>query len=170
MKDYTALINSHDRHFLNEVCTRIADIDYETVIVYPGDYDDMVEAKAQARSSLEMANSAKQRKISQLQDFVQRFRAGSRASQVKSREKQLEKERNALANLKRSNIARPFIRFDLSRPSGKQALAVDGLSKQFEDGIICDTFISTSSAERRLHWSGETASANDSSPPDAASP
>ena len=142
LKDYTGalIVISHDRHFLNEVCTRIADIDYETVIVYPGDYDDMVEAKAQARSSLEMANSAKQRKISQLQDFVQRFRAGSRASQVKSREKQLEKERNALANLKRSNIARPFIRFDLSRPSGKQALAVDGLSKQFEDGIICDDF------------------------------
>ena len=69
---------SHDRHFLNEVCTKIADIDYETIIIYPGNYDDMVDAKAQARSSLEMVNAAKSRKISQLQDFVQCFRAGSR--------------------------------------------------------------------------------------------
>ncbi|MCA9546141.1 MAG: ATP-binding cassette domain-containing protein, partial [Myxococcales bacterium] len=134
------VVISHDRHFLNEVCTKIADIDYETIIVYNGNYDDMVEAKANARSALEMANSAKQQKISQLQDFVQRFRAGSRASQVKSREKQLEKERTALANLKRSNIQRPFIRFELKRPSGKQVLGVDGLCKQFEHQVIVDDF------------------------------
>ena len=140
--DYTGalIVISHDRHFLNEVCTKIADIDYETIIIYPGNYDDMVDAKAQARSSLEMVNAAKSRKISQLQDFVQRFRAGSRASQVKSREKQLDKERNALANLKRSNIQRPFIRFDVKRPSGKQVLTVNGLSKQFEDAMICEDF------------------------------
>ena len=134
------MVISHDRHFLNEVCTRVADIDYETIIIYPGNCDDMVEAKAQARSSLEMANAAKQKKVSQLQDFVQRFRAGSRASQVKSREKQLEKEQQALANLKRSNIARPFIRFELARPSGKQALSVENLSKQYEHCVICDDF------------------------------
>ncbi|MCB9535951.1 MAG: ATP-binding cassette domain-containing protein [Myxococcales bacterium] len=142
LEEYTGVlvVISHDRHFLNSVCTRIADIDYETIIVYPGNYDDMVEAKAQARSSLEMANSAKQKKISQLQDFVQRFRAGSRASQVKSREKQLDREREALANLKRSNIARPFIRFEIKRPSGKQVLAVDGLTKMFEHCTIVDDF------------------------------
>lgn len=142
LKDFTGVmvVISHDRHFLNEVCTKIADIDYETIIIYPGDYDDMVEAKAKARSSLEMANAAKQQRIGALQDFVQRFRAGSRASQVKSREKQLQKEKTALANLKRSNIARPFIRFDIKRPSGKQVLAVDGLSKQFEHTRICDDF------------------------------
>ena len=140
--DFTGVlvVISHDRHFLNSVCTRIADIDYETIIVYPGNYDDMVETKAQARSSLEMANSAKQKKISQLQDFVQRFRAGSRASQVKSREKQLDRERIALANLKRSNIARPFIRFEIRRPSGKQVLAVDGLTKVFEHCKIVEDF------------------------------
>jgi ATPase subunit of ABC transporter with duplicated ATPase domains len=132
------VVISHDRHFLNAVCTKIADIDYETIIVYPGNYDDMVSAKAQARSSLEMANSAKSRKIEQLQDFVQRFRAGSRASQVKSREKHLEREMKALADLKRSNIARPFIRFDVGRPSGKQVLKTDSLSKQFEHTMICE--------------------------------
>ena len=136
--DGALVVISHDRHFLNAVCTKIADIDYETIIVYPGNYDDMVSAKAQARSSLEMANAARNKKIDQLQDFVQRFRAGSRASQVKSREKHLEREKRALADLKRSNIARPFIRVDVGRPSGKQVLNVDGLSKQFEHIVICD--------------------------------
>lgn len=134
------VVISHDRHFLNAVCTKIADIDYETIIIYPGNYDDMVEAKAKARSALEMANAAKKQKISQLQEFVQRFRAGSRASQVKSREKSLDRERKALADLKRSNIARPFIRFDLGRPSGKQVLALEGISKQFEHQVIVDEF------------------------------
>ena len=134
------VVISHDRHFLNAVCTKIADIDYETIIIYPGNYDDMVEAKAKARGSLEMVNAAKQQKIAQLQDFVQRFRAGSRASQVKSREKSLSREKQALADLKRSNIARPFIRFDIARPSGKQVLSIEGLSKQFEHQVIVDDF------------------------------
>jgi ATPase subunit of ABC transporter with duplicated ATPase domains len=134
------VVISHDRHFLNEVCTKIADIDYETIIVYNGNYDDMVSAKAQARGSLELANEARQKRISNLQEFVQRFRAGSRASQVKSREKQLGREQQALNDLKRSNIARPFIRFELKRPSGKQVLNVEGLSKRFGDTTICDGF------------------------------
>ena len=142
LQEYTGalVVISHDRHFLNEVCTKIADIDYETVIVYPGNYDDMVKAKAEARSALEMANSAKSQKIEQLQDFVQRFRAGSRASQVKSREKQLERERKALADPKRSNIQRPFIRFEIERPSGKQVLAMEHVDKRFENAMICDDF------------------------------
>jgi ATPase subunit of ABC transporter with duplicated ATPase domains len=142
LEDFTGalVVISHDRHFLNEVCTKIADIDYETIIIYNGSYDDMVSAKAEARGSLELANSAKQKKIAQLQEFVQRFRAGSRASQVKSREKQLGREQKALADLKRSNIARPFIRFELKRPSGKQVLNVEGLTKRFDDTTIVDHF------------------------------
>ncbi len=143
LHDYSGVlvVISHDRHFLNAVCTRIADIDYETVIVYPGNYDDMVEAKAEARSSLELANSARQKRIESLQEFVQRFRAGSRASQVKSREKSLQREKKALADLKRSNIQRPFIRFEQARPSGRQVLTVTALSKSFDDDIeICDGF------------------------------
>ncbi|MEE2644427.1 MAG: ATP-binding cassette domain-containing protein [Myxococcota bacterium] len=131
------VVISHDRHFLNEVATKIADIDYETIIVYPGNYDDMVEAKASARGALELSNAAKMQRITQLQDFVQRFRAGSRASQVKSRERLLVKEKEALSNLKRSNIARPFIRFEQSRQSGKQVLEVKGLNKRFEEAEIC---------------------------------
>jgi ATPase subunit of ABC transporter with duplicated ATPase domains len=134
------IVISHDRHFLNEVCTKIADIDYETIIVYPGNYDDMVSLKAESRGSLELQNAAKQKKIQDLQEFVQRFRAGSRASQVKSREKQLERERKALSDLKRSNIQRPFIRFVQKRPSGKNVLNVDNLSKRFEHMVICEDF------------------------------
>jgi ATPase subunit of ABC transporter with duplicated ATPase domains len=142
LQDYRGalIVISHDRLFLNNVATKIADIDYDTIIVYPGNYDDMVETKANARSSLEMVNSAKQQRISQLQDFVQRFRAGSRASQVKSREKQLSRERDALANLKRSNIARPFIRFEQARHSGKQVLELRGVSKEFEEGPLFERF------------------------------
>lgn len=134
------VVISHDRHFLNEVCTKIADIDYETIIVYNGNYDDMVSAKAEARTSLELANAAREKKIGDLQEFVQRFRAGSRASQVKSREKQLSRERQALSDLKRSNIARPFIRFDQARPSGKNVLNVINLGKEFEGKRICKDF------------------------------
>jgi ATPase subunit of ABC transporter with duplicated ATPase domains len=142
LQDFTGalVVISHDRHFLNEVCTRIADIDYETIIVYNGNYDDMVGAKAEARGSLELHNSARQKRIGALQEFVQRFRAGSRASQVKSREKQLGRENQALHDLKRSNIARPFIRFELKRPSGKQVLNVEALSKSFGDTHIVSGF------------------------------
>lgn len=134
------VVISHDRHFLNEVCTRIADIDFETIIVYNGNYDDMVTAKAESRGSLELANAARQKKVSALQEFVQRFRAGSRASQVKSRERLLEREKQALADLKRSNIQRPFIRFDQARQSGKNVLNVKSLSKSFGDVRICSNF------------------------------
>jgi ATPase subunit of ABC transporter with duplicated ATPase domains len=137
------IVISHDRHFLNEVTTKIADIDYETIIVYPGNYDDMVEAKAEARSSLELAAAARGKKIADLQEFVQRFRAGSRASQVKSRERALEREKKLLTDLKRSNIQRPFIRFDQKRPSGRQVLSMERIAKSYGPVTICENFTFT---------------------------
>jgi len=134
--DGALIVISHDRHFLNSVCTKIADIDYETIILYPGDYDEMVEAKAEARSSAELANATGQKKIESLQEFVQRFRSGSRASQARSRERRLEREKKALVDLKRSNIKRPFIRFEQNRASGRQVLNVQGLGKRFGQQII----------------------------------
>ena len=127
--DGTLVVISHDRHFLNRICTHVADIDYETIILYPGDYDDMVMAKSQVRGRVESENADKRKKIAQLQDFVARFHAGTRASQVQSRVKQIEKLQ--LTELRRSNIERPFIRFEQKRPSGKQALTVEGLSKAY---------------------------------------
>ncbi|HUK65329.1 MAG TPA: ATP-binding cassette domain-containing protein [Anaeromyxobacteraceae bacterium] len=120
---------SHDRHFLNAICTHIADIDYETIITYTGAYDDMVRQKGQVRSRVETENAEKQKKIAQLQDFVARFHAGTRASQVQSRIRAMEKLK--LEDLKRSNIAAPFIKFEVGRPSGKQTLTVEGISKSY---------------------------------------
>ncbi len=129
---------SHDRHFLNEICTHIADIDYNTIIVYTGGYDDMVMQKSQVRSRIESENTEKQKKIAQLQDFVARFSAGTRASQVQSRKKQIEKLQ--LSDLKRSNIERPFIIFQQKRPSGRQTCTIEGLTKKWPDRTVCENF------------------------------
>src|SRR5207237_8023358 len=121
----------HDRHFLNNVCTHIADIDYETIITYTGGYDDMVMAKTQIRSTIESENAQREKKIAQLNDFIARFGAGTRASQVTSRRK--EGERLQTTALARSNIQRPYIRFTMKRPSGKLAVEFEGVSKSFGD-------------------------------------
>jgi len=132
------VVISHDRRFLNNVCTHIADIDYEAIITYAGNYDDMVEAKVAVRSRVESQNAEKQKKIAQLQDFVARFHAGTRASQVQSRIKQIDKLK--MEELKRSNIARPFIRFEQKRPSGRQTLTVEGLCKGYGDKRLFDRY------------------------------
>jgi ATPase subunit of ABC transporter with duplicated ATPase domains len=125
----TLIVISHDRHFLNAVCTHIADIDYDTIINYPGGYDDMVEHKMQARQRIENENKDKGKKIAQLQEFVSRFAAGQRSSQVQSRRKEI--ARLAPTELKKSNIQRPYIRFDQRKPSGRDVVTVAGLSKSF---------------------------------------
>src|SRR6185312_6822231 len=106
----TVITISHDRYFLNSVCTHIADIDYETIITYTGGYDDMVLQKTQIRSRLESENAQREKKISQLNEFIARFSAGTRSSQVMSRKKEV--ERLQTSELARSNIQRPYIRFD----------------------------------------------------------
>lgn len=134
LKEYqgTLVVISHDRHFMNAVATHIADIDYETIITYTGNYDDMVLQKSQVRSRVEGENADKQKKIEQLKDFVARFGAGTRASQVQSRKKEIEKL--AVTDLKRSNIERPYIRFEIGgRPSGKQVFRVEGMTKTFRE-------------------------------------
>jgi ATPase subunit of ABC transporter with duplicated ATPase domains len=140
LKNYEGVLItiSHDRHFLNEICTHIADIDYETIITYPGVYDDMVITKSQVRSRVEQENNERKKKIDQLQDFVSRFSAGTRASQVQSRKRQIDKL--ALTDLKKSNIERPYIFLQQARPSGKQTLTVEGLSKKFPGVTICEKF------------------------------
>src|SRR5205807_6442685 len=106
--DGTLIVISHDRHFLNRVCTHIADIDYQTIITYTGGYDDMVMAKTQIRATIESDNEQREKKIAQLNDFIARFGAGTRASQVTSRRKEV--ERLQTTELARSNIQRPYIK------------------------------------------------------------
>jgi ATPase subunit of ABC transporter with duplicated ATPase domains len=126
----TLITISHDRHFLNSVCTHIADIDYETIIVYNGGYDDMVEQKTAVRSRIESQNEQREKKIAQLNDFIARFSAGTRSSQVNSRKKEV--ERLATTELARSNIQRPYIRFEQARPSGKHILEIENVCKSYE--------------------------------------
>src|SRR6202041_81849 len=134
----TLITISHDRHFLNSVCTHIADIDYQTIITYTGGYDDMVLAKTQIRSRLESENAQREKKIAQLNEFIARFSAGTRSSQVTSRKKEV--ERLQTTDLARSNIARPYIRFDQNRPSGKYVVDIEGLTKSYGDLTVVDDF------------------------------
>ena len=134
----TLITISHDRHFLNSVCTHIADIDYETIITYTGGYDDMVMAKTQIRSRLESQNDQREKKIAQLNEFIARFSAGTRSSQVTSRKKEV--ERLQTTELARSNIQRPYIRFDMLRPSGKHILEIEKLNKSYGDLEVIKDF------------------------------
>ena len=125
----TVITISHDRYFLNAICTNIADIDYETIITYNGGYDDMVLQKTSVRSRIESQNEQREKKIAQLNDFIARFSAGTRSSQVNSRKKEV--ERLATTELARSNIQRPYIRFDMLRPSGKHVLEFERVNKSY---------------------------------------
>ena len=136
--DGVLIVISHDRHFLNSVCTHIADIDYETIITYTGGYDDMVVAKTQVRSQIEAQNAQREKKIAQLNEFIARFAAGTRSSQVQSWRKEV--ERLQVTELARSNIQRPFIKFEQKRPSGKHILEVEGLSKAYEENHVLKEF------------------------------
>ena len=132
------LVISHDRHFLNGVCTHIADIDYETIITYTGNYDDMVVAKTQIRSQIEGQNAQREKKIAQLNEFIARFSAGTRSSQVQSRRKEV--ERLQVTELAKSNIQRPFLKFEQKRPSGKHILELEGVTKSYGDTPVIRNF------------------------------
>ena len=136
--DGTLIVISHDRHFLNGVCTHTADIDYQTIITYTGGYDDMVMAKTQIRSRVESDNAQREKKIAQLNDFIARFSAGTRSSQVQSRRKEV--ERLQTTDLARSNIQRPYIKFTMARPSGRFAIEFADVAKGFGGHPVIDGF------------------------------
>jgi ATPase subunit of ABC transporter with duplicated ATPase domains len=136
--DGVVIVISHDRHFLNSVCTHIADIDYETIITYTGSYDEMVMAKTQIRSQIEGQNAQREKKIDQLNEFIARFSAGTRSSQVQSRRKEV--ERLQVTELAKSNIQRPFLRFEQKRASGKHILELQDVSKSYGESEIIRSF------------------------------
>ncbi|MGB0034545.1 MAG: ATP-binding cassette domain-containing protein [Candidatus Acidiferrales bacterium] len=123
------IVISHDRHFLNDVSTHTADIDYQTVIMYNGGYDDMVVAKTAIRSRIESENAQREKKIAQLNDFIARFSAGTRSAQATSRKKEV--ERLQTSELAKSNIQRPFIRFQMKRASGRHPLEFKSVAKSY---------------------------------------
>jgi len=132
------IVISHDRHFLNSVCMHTADIDYQTIIMYPGGYDDMVLAKTQIRARMEADNAVREKKIAQLNEFIARFSAGTRSAQATSRKKEV--ERLQTSELARSNIQRPYIRFQTEAPSGRVPLEVKRLAKSYGDLKVFDHF------------------------------
>src|SRR5690349_22886083 len=132
------IVISHDRHFLNEVCTHIADIDYESVITYVGGYDDMVLAKTSVRARIESENAQREKKIAQLQEFIARFSAGTRSAQATSRKKEV--ERLQLTVLAKSNIQRPYIRFEMKRNSGRHPMEIRSIEKSYAELKVIPRF------------------------------
>ncbi|EKE83676.1 ABC-F family ATPase [Idiomarina xiamenensis] len=138
----TMIIISHDRHFLNTVCTHIADIDYGELRVYPGNYDDFMFAATQAREQLLNENAKKKEKIAELQSFVSRFSANaSKAKQATSRQKQMEKIQ--LDEVKASSRVNPYIRFTQDKKLYRLALEVEQLHKSFADHDVLKGLSST---------------------------
>ena len=132
------IVISHDRHFLNSVCTHTADIDYETIIMYNGGYDDMVVAKTQIRARIETENAQREKKIAQLNEFIARFSAGTRSAQATSRKKEV--ERLQTSELARSNIQRPYIKFDMKRNSGRHPLEIKSVEKSYGELKVIPRF------------------------------
>ena len=129
-RDCTMIIISHDRHFLNSVCTHMADLDYGELRVYPGNYDDYMIAVTEVRERLLSGNAKKKAQIAELQTFVSRFSANaSKAKQATSRAKQLDKIK--LDEVKPSSRVNPFIRFDQVKKLHRLAVEVLGLSKGY---------------------------------------
>jgi len=131
-RNSTMIIISHDRHFLNSVCTHMADLDYGEIRVYPGNYDDYMIASTQIRERMHADNAKKKAKIAELQTFVSRFSANaSKAKQATSRAKQIDKIQ--LDEIKPSSRVSPYIRFNQEKKLFRLALELEGLSKGFEE-------------------------------------
>jgi ATPase subunit of ABC transporter with duplicated ATPase domains len=128
INDYSAtmIIISHDRHFLNQVCTHIADLDFQKLTIYPGNYDDFMLASVQARARVEASNAKAKDRISDLQEFVRRFSANaSKSRQATSRKRQLEKIK--LEDIKPSSRQNPYIRFEQAKKLYRSAFTVEKL-------------------------------------------
>jgi ATPase subunit of ABC transporter with duplicated ATPase domains len=130
-RNSTMIIISHDRHFLNRVCTHMADLDYGELRVYPGNYDEYMTAASQAREQLYADNARKKAQIAELQTFVSRFSANaSKARQATSRARQIEKIK--LEDIKPSSRVNPFIRFEQDRKLYRLALEVKHLAQGYD--------------------------------------
>ncbi|MEW9899694.1 ABC-F family ATPase [Chitinivorax sp. PXF-14] len=140
-RESTIIIISHDRHFLNEVCTHVADLDYNTIRVYPGNYDDYMEASLQARERQQSANARAKERISELNAFAARFAANkSKARQATSRLKLADKIKSEMVEVKPSSRQNPFIRFDLEDKQRlhRQAFEMDNVSNGFDTMLFKD--------------------------------
>jgi ATPase subunit of ABC transporter with duplicated ATPase domains len=150
----TMIIVSHDRHFLNAVCTHMADIDYGELRVYPGNYDDFMIASTQVRERLQSINAKKSAEIAELKHFVSRFSANaSKAKQATSRARRIEKIK--LEDIKPSSRVSPYIRFKQEKKLHRQALVIDKLGHGFEEEPLFENSSLILEAGARLAVIGE---------------
>ena len=150
----TMVIISHDRHFLNSVCTHMADLDYGKLQLFPGNYDEYMTAATQARDRMYADNAKKKVKMAELQAFVSRFSANaSKARQATSRARQLEKIE--LEDIKPSSRVSPFIRFEQEKPLRRIAVEATGISKGFDDVPLFENLDLTIEAGTRLAILGQ---------------
>lgn len=146
-RNSTIIIISHDRHFLNSVCTHMADLDYGELRVYPGNYDDYMLASTQAREKLVHENAKKKAQIADLQAFVSRFSANaSKAKQATSRARQIDKIK--LEDIKPSSRVSPYIRFTQNKKLHRQAVTVEQLTKAFDKPLFTDFSMQIEAGER----------------------
>ncbi len=143
----TMIIISHDRHFLNSVCTHMADLDYGELRLYPGNYDEYMTAATQARERLLADNAKKKAQIAELQSFVSRFSANaSKARQATSRAKQIEKIK--LEEVKPSSRVNPYIRFEQEKKLFRNAVEIENLSKGYDAPLFSDLNMMVEVGER----------------------
>ena len=148
-RNSTMIIISHDRHFLNSVCTHMADLDYGELRLFPGNYDEYMTAATQSREQLLSDNAKKKAQIAELQTFVSRFSANaSKAKQATSRAKQIDKIQ--LAEVKPSSRVSPFIRFEQTKKLHRQAVVVEKMAKAFDDKVLFKNFDITVEAGERV--------------------
>ncbi|PAU86965.1 ABC-F family ATPase [Pseudomonas sp. WN033] len=134
-RNSTMIIISHDRHFLNSVCTHMADLDYGELRLFPGNYDEYMTASTQARERLLSDNAKKKAQIAELQQFVSRFSANaSKAKQATSRAKQIDKIQ--LEEVKPSSRVSPFIRFEQFKKLHRQAVTLENVSQGFDGELL----------------------------------
>ena len=133
----TMIIISHDRHFLNQVCTHMADVDYGEIRIYPGNYDDYMLASTQARERLVSNNAKAKERVAELQDFVRRFAANkSKSRQATSRLKQIDRIKAEQVEVKPSSRQNPYIRFEQNKVMHRQAVNVEHLTKSYDAPVI----------------------------------
>jgi len=146
-RNSTMIIISHDRHFLNQVCTHMADMDYGTLKVYPGNYDDYMLASSQARAQQMAVNAKAKERVAELQEFVRRFSANkSKARQATSRAKQIDKIK--VEDIKPSSRQDPFIRFEGEKKLHRLAVEVQGLTKAYDRTIFKNFSILVEAGEK----------------------
>jgi len=146
-RNCTMIIISHDRHFLNSVCTHMADLDFGEIRVYPGNYDEYMTASTQVQETLLNNNAKKKAQVAELKAFVSRFSANaSKSKQATSRAKQIDKIQ--LEEVKPSSRQSPFIRFDENKKLHRLALEVEGLGKSFEEELFTNFNLMVEVGER----------------------